>query len=118
MIVIILPDIPAEDRLLARARQGDQTAIMEIYESYFQSIYQFLRLRVDNKHEAEDLASEVFLKFVGAVRGRNAPRLSLRGWLFRVARNELHSHYGKNLHFPTSTLDEWIPANSETDPEV
>lgn len=118
MIVIVLPDIPAEDRLLANARQGDQAAIMEIYESYFPPIYQFLRLRVGNKDEAEDLASEVFLKFVSAVRGHSAPRVSLRGWLFRVARNELHAHYGKNLHFPTTTLDEWMPAASETDPEI
>lgn len=118
MIVIILPNIPVEDRLLARARQGDQTAIMEIYESYFPPIYQFLRLRVGDKNEAEDLASEVFLKFVSAVRGHSAPRVSLRGWLFRVARNELYAHYGKNLRFPTTTLDEWMPAESETEPEI
>lgn len=118
MIVLVLPDIPTEDHLLAQARQGDQKAIMEIYESYFPPIYQFLRLRVGDSSIAEDMASEVFLKFVGALRGRNAPRISLRGWLFRVARNELHSHYGETLRFPTTTLDEWFPATSDTDPEV
>jgi RNA polymerase sigma-70 factor (ECF subfamily) len=118
MIVLVLPDIPAEDHLLAQARQGNQKAIMEIYEFYFPPIYQFLRLRVGDSSIAEDLASEVFLKFVGALRGRSAPRISLRGWLFRVARNELHAHYGETLRFPTTTLDEWFPANSDTDPEV
>ena len=32
---------------------------------------------------AEDLASDVFVKLVNAFRGHNAPRTSLRGWLFQ-----------------------------------
>ncbi len=118
MIVLVLPDIPEEDRLLADARLGDQQAIMDIYRSYFPPIYQFLRLRVADSTLAEDLASEVFLKFVDALRGRTAPNTSLRGWLFRVARNVLHDHYGKTTRYPTTTLDEWIPAGVDTDPEV
>lgn len=118
MIVIVLPDIEEEDRLLAAARQGDQHAIMDIYRSYFPPIYQFLRLRVQDSTLAEDLASEVFLKFIDALRGRTAPRTSLRGWLFRVARNVLHDHYGRTVRFPTTTLDEWLPAASDDDPEV
>ncbi len=119
MIVIVLPDIPAEDRLLTQARQGDQDAVMRIYESYFSPIYNFIRLRVDDQHMAEDLASEVFVKMVNAMRGRNAPRHSLRGWLFRVARNVLHDHYGKQQQITTEALDEWIPASGDDhDPEI
>lgn len=118
MIVLVLPDIPAEDQLLTRAKRGDQSAIMEIYESYFPPIYQFLRLRVQDADLAEDLASDVFVKFVDSLGTRAAPRKSLRGWLFRVARNELSRHYGKMRQYPTETLEEWVPANPETDPEV
>ncbi len=118
MIVLVLPDIPAEDDLLAKARRGDSDAIMQIYDNYFQPIYQFVRLRVGDENLAEDIASEVFVKFVGSLGGRSAPRKSLRGWLFRVARNEIHRHYDKNRRLPTTTLEEWIPATSETDPEV
>ena len=118
MIVLVLPDIPAEDQLLARAKRGDQAAIMDIYESYFPPIYQFLRLRVQDTHVAEDLASNVFVKFVDSLGTRAAPRKSLRGWLFRVARNELSHHYGKIKQFPTETLEEWVPASPETDPEI
>ena len=46
MIVLVLPDISVEDQLLIRARQGEQDAIMRIYESYFSPIYQYIRLRV------------------------------------------------------------------------
>jgi RNA polymerase sigma-70 factor (ECF subfamily) len=118
MIVLVLPDIPTEDALLARARAGDQQAIMEIYEAYYTPIYQFIRLRVGDVTSAEDIASDVFVKFVTALKGRSAPRKSLRGWLFQVARNELNDHYGKNKRMPTETLDDWIPAPvDETNPE-
>lgn len=118
MIVIVLPDIPAEDELLAQARRGNQNAMMRIYESYFPPIYNFIRLRVDDPFLAEDLASDVFLKLVDALRGRNAPQHSLRGWLFRVARNVLHDHYGRNQQLTTETLEEWVIASGDTDPEV
>lgn len=118
MISLVLPDIPAEDRLLARARQGDQEAVMHIYESYFTPIFQYIRLRVDDVNTAEDLASEVFVKLVKAFEGRKAPRHSLRGWLFKVARNGINTHYGKVKQFPTTTLDEWFPTSTDDDPEI
>lgn len=118
MIILVLPDIPTEDRLLARARQGDQTAVMQIYEGYFDAIYSYLRLRVDESMLAEDMTSEVFLKFIASLKGRNAPQQSLRGWLFRVARNVLHDHYGETRKMPTTTIEEWIRAPSDDEPEI
>jgi RNA polymerase sigma-70 factor (ECF subfamily) len=118
MILIILPDIPAEDRLLTLARSGDQDAMMRIYESYFPPIYNFIRLRVGDPALAEDLASDVFVKLVSAVRGRSAPRHSLRGWLFRVARNQIHDHFGRARQITTEALEEWVPASGDEEPEV
>jgi RNA polymerase sigma-70 factor (ECF subfamily) len=119
MIVIVLPDIPAEDALLARARQGNQEAIMRIYESYFPPIYQFIRLRVDDRQLAEDIASDVFVRFVESVRRRTAPNHSLRGWLFRVARNEIYQHFGRRKQLTMTALEEWMPAPADdNEPEV
>jgi RNA polymerase sigma-70 factor (ECF subfamily) len=67
---------------------------------------------------AEDLTSEVFVKLIAALRGRTAPRHSLRGWLFRVARNVLSDHYGGAERFSTEALEEWIPASHDHDPEI
>lgn len=120
MILIVLPDIPTEDRLLAHARRGDADAVRQIYEVYFEPVYQFIRLRVDDPALAEDLASEVFVRFIGALRGRSAPHHTLRGWLFRVARNVLHDHYGQAQHFTAETLDDWlsIPDGEDLDSQV
>jgi RNA polymerase sigma-70 factor, ECF subfamily len=113
-----LPDIPTEDMLLSRASRGEQAAVTQIYELYFPSIYRFVRLQVGDLTVAEDIASEVFIKFMDTVGGRTGPRHSLRGWLFQVARNEINQHYGKVRQFPTETLDEWIPSASDHDPEI
>lgn len=118
MILLVLPDLPMEDRLLAQARAGDQDAITMIYESYFEPIYQFIRLRVDDPGTAEDLTAEVFVKLIGALKGWNAPRHSLRGWLFRVARNVLHDHYGKKRRIKMTVLEEWLPADDDPEASV
>lgn len=121
MIVLVLPDIPTEDALLARARNGEQAAVMEIYEAYFEPIYHYLRLRVDNPMQAEDLASDVFVKFITAINKRSAPQHSLRGWLFQVARNALYDHYGAEKKLPMTTIDDWVHApthDEEADPEL
>lgn len=118
MFVLVLPDIPDEDRLLAQARRGSRDAILRIYELYFPPIYQFIRMRVDDIQQAEDIASEVFLQLVKVLPGQQAPRHSLRGWLFKVARSQLARHYRRQQRIRTAVLDEWIPDVPENEPEV
>lgn len=93
MFFLALPDIAIEDRLMAQMQRGDQSALRQVYSAYFDSLYQFVRPRVNDQLEAEDIVSEVFLKLVQAFRTKRLPRQSLRGWLFRVARNQLCDHY-------------------------
>ena len=118
MIVIVLPDITTEDELLARVRRGERRAIRQVYQAYFPPLYQFVRLRVDEGQTAEDIVSDVFTRLVEAASGKNSPRHSLRGWLFRVARNELQRQYGRNNKIREVVLDEWLPASSDQDPEL
>lgn len=117
MILIVLPDIGVEDRLLAQAKGGDREALMRIYDTYFPPIYNFIRLRVSDKILAEDLASDVFIKLVETLRGKNAPQHSLRGWLFRVARNRLNDHYRQNRNMTSEVLEEWTPIPKDDEPE-
>ncbi|MBK8022178.1 MAG: sigma-70 family RNA polymerase sigma factor [Chloroflexi bacterium] len=117
MIFLVLPDVTDDSSLLTRARRGEQSAVMEIYERYFQPIYQYVRLRTDDPSLSEDIAGNVFLKFVKSLRGGTAPRDHLRGWLFQVARNELSRHYGRSRMNTAIALQEWIPAPNEHEPE-
>ncbi len=118
MIVLVLPDVSVDDDRLVRARSGDREAVSEIYLSYFDSVYQFVRLRVGNAQIAEDLTGDVFVRFIRALKEGHAPHTSLRGWIFRVARNRIYDHYGEEPALPSETLDQWIPADMDTNPEV
>ena len=118
MFLIVLPDLQEEDRLLHRARRGDSDALREIYALYFPPIFRYIRLRVDDMQQAEDLTSDVFLKMLMAFKSRNAPRKTLRGWLFQVARNRMVDHYGKVQRFTTTTLEEWVPSGDDVNPEI
>jgi RNA polymerase sigma-70 factor (ECF subfamily) len=119
MIVIVLPDIADEDRLLAKARRGDKEALRQIYLDYFSPVYNFIRLRVDDRQQADDPTSDVFVKLMTAFRDKKAPRKSLRGWRFRVARNALYDQYGPGKKYTEEALEDWVPASrEEADPEL
>jgi RNA polymerase sigma-70 factor (ECF subfamily) len=118
MLLIILPDLSEEDQLLASARQGNPAALTQIFDAYFKPVYGFIRLRVDDQALAEDLASDVFVKLVEAMRRRSGPRTSLRGWLFEVARNLVNDHYRGQKGFTEQTLDEWLPDSRSAEMET
>lgn len=118
LLGLLLPDLSTEDTLLARAKRGDQSAVMEIYERYSPALYHYIRLRVGEAVLAEDLTGDVFVELVGALQKHKAPRQSLRGWLFAVARHKIARHYRQEEKMPQVTLDDWLPAGGEDDPEV
>jgi RNA polymerase sigma-70 factor (ECF subfamily) len=118
MIILILPDVSVDSDRLLRARAGDKEAITEIYTSYFDPVYQFVRLRVGNPQIAEDLTGDIFVRFVQTLKTDKAPHTSLRGWIFRVARHRITDHYREEPALPPETLDEWIMADTDTNPEV
>ncbi|MCA9903973.1 MAG: sigma-70 family RNA polymerase sigma factor [Anaerolineae bacterium] len=117
MILITLPDLAFEDTLLAGARNGSHESLRQIFDLYYDSIYQYIRLRVEDAPQAEDMASDVFVKLLDSLRKGKAPRQSLRGWLFKVARNAIYDHYGKRKRLTLIDLEEWIPSEGD-EPEL
>jgi RNA polymerase sigma-70 factor, ECF subfamily len=79
-------------------------AIRAIYERNQGDIYRFVRRRVQNRQDAEDLTAEVFVR---ALRGLDASRddLSIRGWLFQVARTLVVDHWRAVSHTNPRSLD-------------
>jgi RNA polymerase sigma-70 factor (ECF subfamily) len=117
MLMIVLPDLSEEDRLLAAARTGSPAALTQIYDAYFQPIYRFIRMRVDDPSLAEDLTSDVFVKLIEASRRRKGPATNLRGWLFQVARNLVHDHYRGRKGLTEEALHDGLPGLAG-DPEA
>ncbi len=92
--------------LLVRARGFDRDALAQIHDRYFGPIFGYIALRVNDRAAAEDLASEVFVRFLSALHQRTAPRTTLRGWLFSVAAHIVSDHHRHRYRAPQARLDE------------
>jgi RNA polymerase sigma-70 factor, ECF subfamily len=80
-------------QLVERAQDGDRDALEELYLIHFDRIYSYLHMSVGNRHDAEDLTTQTFLKMleaIGRFRWRSAP---FSAWLFRIAHNLAMDHF-------------------------
>ena len=50
--------------LVARGQEGDRDALEELYLIHFDRIYSYLHVSVGNRHDAEDLTTQTFLKML------------------------------------------------------
>ena len=79
--------------LVERAQKGDRAALEELYLIHFDRIYSYLHMSVGNRHDAEDLTTQTFLKMleaIGRFRFQSAP---FSAWLFRIAHNLAMDHF-------------------------
>jgi RNA polymerase sigma-70 factor, ECF subfamily len=80
-------------QLVERAQAGDREALEELYLIHFDRIYSYLHMSVGNRHDAEDLTTQTFLKMleaIGRFRWQSAP---FSAWLFRIAHNLAMDHF-------------------------
>src|SRR5919109_586051 len=80
-------------RLVERGQQGDREALEELYLLHFDRIYSYLHMSVGNRHDAEDLTTQTFLKMLESItkfRWQSAP---FSAWLFRIAHNLAMDHF-------------------------
>ncbi len=79
--------------LVERGQRGDRDALEELYLIHFDRIYSYLHVSVGNRHDAEDLTTQTFLKMLEKIRSfkwRSAP---FSAWLFRIAHNLAMDHF-------------------------
>jgi RNA polymerase sigma-70 factor (ECF subfamily) len=87
-------DATAQVRALVdRAKNGDRAALEELYLIHFERIYSYLHMSVGNRHDAEDLTNQTFIKMLESIDRfvwRHAP---FSAWLFRIAHNLAMDHF-------------------------
>lgn len=93
------------DRLVARAGRGDAAAFGRLYELYADRIYSFVRSRLGDPHDAEDVTATVFMKAFEAIGGYDRRGLPFGAWLFRIARNATIDHTRRGVRTPEPMED-------------
>lgn len=107
-----------DSQLLERAREYDAQALAEIYDRYAEPIYRYLYRYVGDAAQAEDLASEVFLRLLQVLGTYRAPRDRLQGWLYRVAHNLAMDSFRQASKGATLSLDEGLVAAGDSPPSI
>jgi RNA polymerase sigma-70 factor (ECF subfamily) len=80
-------------RLVERAQAGDRAALEELYLLHFDRIYSYLHLSVGNRHDAEDLTNQTFVKMIESIERFQWRTVPISAWLFRIAHNLAMDHF-------------------------
>lgn len=83
-----------EDQLLALLKKGDKRAVDEWFKTFHPQILRFIKTKVGNHKDSEELAQEVFLSCLQSLplfRGKS----KIFTWMCSVARHEVADYYRK-----------------------
>lgn len=91
-------------------------SVEQIYTDYSGKVMAYIRARIRNKADAEDLLSEVFEKIMKKIEGFDPEKASLNTWIFTVTRNTVIDHYRRSR--PGEELDENLSDGIELDEDL
>jgi len=80
-------------RLVDRAQRGERAALEEPYLLHFDRIYSYLHMSVGNRHDAEDLTTQTFMKMLESIKRFRWQSAPFSAWLFRIAHNLAMDHF-------------------------
>lgn len=75
-----------ETAWIAAAQRGDRAAFARLVDRYWDRLFRWLVNLARDRHKAEDLAQETFLKALAALETFRAGS-NFRAWLFRIGHN-------------------------------
>ena len=106
------PDRDHIRRLVERGQQGEREALEELYLIHFDRIYSYLHMSVGNRHDAEDLTTQTFLRMLESIQRFKFGTAPFSAWLFRIAHNLAMDHFRANKRWqPEENVPE--PRDSE-----
>src|SRR3954467_4598349 len=96
-------------KLVERGQQGDRQALEELYLLHFDRIYSYLHMSVGNRHDAEDLTTQTFMKMLESIKRFKWQSAPFSAWLLRIAHNLAMDHFRANRR--------WQPEEEVPEPE-
>ena len=87
------------------AAKKDSRKFEVLYNRYHEQIFRYLYARLDNKHIASDLTSQVFYKAMLNLDNYTFKGVPFASWLYRIAFNEMNMHFRKESKNRTVNID-------------
>ena len=106
------PPAPKSDReLVAQVLAGDRDALAILHRRYYQRVFRIALCRSATREEAEDVASETFLRALTHLRTYRFQSESLLPWLARIATNLIADQRRRQRQASFVSLDQ--PTNDQ-----
>lgn len=80
--------------IIIKIKNGEIDYFSLIVKKYSSLIYQYIKLKIKNKEDAEDLVQNVFISFYKVIDRFNEQKL-IKPYLFQIVNNELKMFYRK-----------------------
>lgn len=110
------PRVGEEAETILAAQAGDRLAFSRLVERYWDRLYRWLFHLTRDRHQAEDLTQETFLKALAALASFRTGS-NFRAWLFRIGHNNFVNlkRSGKRVRGATNDETEAPPEAAPAD---
>lgn len=107
-----------EEALILSAQRGDRDAFAQLYEANVERVYRYLRARLSEPADAEDVTTEVFIQAMKSLPSYKSRGTPLLAWLFRIAHNQAVNYMKKTARRKETPLMETVAAYDAPEEEV
>ncbi len=90
--------------------------IESIYREYHDKVLYYIKGKVNNPEDAEDICADVFLKIQKRIGEYDEKKAAVSTWIYTIARNAVIDHYRCN-HIGEE-LSEELVSNDDVDEEI
>ncbi|MFQ6026932.1 MAG: RNA polymerase sigma factor [Dehalococcoidia bacterium] len=96
----------AEEELIRAAQAGNREAFAQLYEAHVDQVFNYLRRRMGQPADAEDITAEVFISVMAALPSYQIKGAPFIAWLLRIAHNTAVNHMKKHARRRETELEE------------
>lgn len=72
---------------------GDKDAFGKLYDTFLDTIYRFVYVRVGKREDAEDITEQIFVSMFTAIGRYVKTNVPFEAWMYRIARNKVIDYY-------------------------
>jgi len=84
-----------QEMIIVEQAKRDPQAFGELYEKYFDRIFNYLYRQTDDEELAGDLCSQTFVNALNHLKRYEVRGVPFSPWLYKIASNEVKKHYRK-----------------------
>lgn len=88
-------EIRKEQEIVERSKK-DAKAFGELYEKYFDRIFNYIYRQTDDEELSADLCSQAFINALNNLNRYEFRGLPFSAWIYKIAGNEVNKYYRKN----------------------